>query len=89
VKVETGPEPSEGTAAGLVIALSLAQFLLQSGRKQGAYGGSFLGGENARLLEEIGFNFQGDICFGGFHDCTHLRVARFYVLRVQHSSIVG
>jgi hypothetical protein len=33
------------------------------------------------LLEEIGFNFQGDIRFCSLHDCTFFRVARSYVLR--------
>ena len=89
MEVETRPQPGEGTAAGLVIALALAQFLLQPAREQGAYGGPFLGSENASLLEEIGFNFQGDIRFCGFHACTYFRVARFYVLRSENSSIVG
>lgn len=89
MEVETGPQPCEGTAAGLVIALALAHFLLQPAREQGAYGGAFLGSENASLLEEVSFNFQGDIRFRGFHVCTYFRVARFYVLNLENSSIVG
>ena len=80
MEVETRPQPGEGTAAGLVIALALAHFPLQPAREQGVYGGAFLGSENASLLEEIGFNFQGDIRFCGFHAFMYFRVARFYVL---------
>ena len=36
--VETRPQPGEGTAAGLVIALALAHFPLQPPREQGADG---------------------------------------------------
>lgn len=80
MEVETRPQPGEGTAAALVIALALAHFPLQPARQQDAYGDAFLGSENASLLEEISFNFQGDIRFCGFHACTYFRVARFYVL---------
>ena len=86
MEVETRPQPGEGTAAGLVIALALAHFLLQPAREQGAYGGAFLGSENSSLLEELGFNFQGDIRFCSLHACTYFRVARFYVLRSGNSS---
>jgi hypothetical protein len=72
-----------------VIALPLAHFPFQPAREQGAYGGPFLGSENASLLEEISFNFQGDIRFCGFHGCTYFRVARFYVLHLENSSMVG
>ncbi len=89
MEVETRPQPGEGTAAGLVIALTLAHFLLQPAREQGAYGGAFLGSENASLLEEIGFNFQSDIRFCAFHGCTYFCVARFYVLNSESSSMVG
>ena len=89
MEVETRPQPGEGTAAGLVIALALAHFLLQPAREQGAYGGAFLGSENASLLEELGFNFQGDIRFCCLHGCTYFRVARFYVLHSKNSSMVG
>jgi hypothetical protein len=89
MEVEARPEPGEGTAAALVIALALAHFLLQPAREQGAYGGAFLGSENASLLEEIGFNFQGDVRFCGFHGCTHFRVARSCVLHSENSSMVG
>jgi hypothetical protein len=89
MEVETRPQPGQGTAAGLVIALALAHFLLQPAREQGADGGPFLGSENASLLEEIGFNFQGDIRFCSLHACTYFRVARFYVLRLGNSSLVG
>ena len=88
MEVETRPQPGEGTAAGLVIALALAHFLLQPAREQGAYGGAFLGSENARLLEKIGFNLQRDIRLCGFHSCTHLCVARSYVLHSGNSSMV-
>jgi hypothetical protein len=87
MEVETRPQPGEGTAAGLVIALALAHFLLQPARKQGAYGGAFLGSENASLLEEIGFNFQSDIRFCAFHVCTYFRVARFYVPCLEDSTL--
>ena len=87
MEVETRPQPGEGTAASLVIALALAHFLLQPAREQGAYGGAFLGSENASLLEEIGFNFQSDIRFCAFHECTHFRVARFYVLHSEDSTL--
>ena len=89
MEVETRPQPGEGTAAGLVIALALAQFLLQPAREQGAYGGAFLGSENASFLEEIGFNFQRDISFCAFHACTYFRVAQFYVPYSENSSIIG
>jgi hypothetical protein len=89
MEVETRPQSGEGTAAGLVIALALAHFLLQPGREQGAYGGALLGSENASLLEQIGVNFQGDVCFCRFHGCTYFRVARFYVLLSRNSSIRG
>jgi hypothetical protein len=62
---------------GLVIALTLTHFLLQPAREQAAYGGAFLGSENASLLEEIGFNFQGDIRFVVFMPARIFRVARF------------
>ncbi len=80
MEVETRPQPGEGTAAGLVIAFTLAHFLLQPAREQGAYGSALLGCKNASLLEKINFNFQGDIRFCVFHRCTVYRVARFYVL---------
>ena len=67
MEVETRPQPGEGTAAGLVIAFALAHFLLQPAREQGAYGGALLRSENASLLEEISFNFQGDVRLCGFH----------------------
>jgi hypothetical protein len=54
-----------------------------------AYGGAFLGSENASLLEEIGFNFQSDIRVCAFHGCTYFRVARFYVLHSKNLSMVG
>jgi len=79
MEIKTRPQPGEGTAAGLVIALTLAHFLLQPGREQGAYGSTLLGSKNASLLEKISFNFQGDIRFCGFHSCTVYRVARSYV----------
>jgi hypothetical protein len=72
MEVETRPQPGEGTAAGLVIALALAHFLLQSAREQGAYGGALLGSENAGLLEKISFNFQRDVRFRGLHSCTFI-----------------
>ena len=89
MEIEARPQPGEDSAAGLMIPLALAHFLLQSAREQGANGGAFLGSENASLLEEIGFNFQGDIRFCSFHGCTYFRVARFYVLHSENSSIVG
>lgn len=89
MEVETRPQPGEGAAASLVIALSLAHFLLQPAREQGANGGAFFGSENASSLEEISFNFQGDIRFWGFHDRTYFRVALFYVLHAGNSSMVG
>jgi hypothetical protein len=89
MEVETRPQPGEGTAAGLVIALALADFLLQPAREQGAYRGALLGSENASLLEKISFNFQGDIRFCAFHGGTYYRVAQLYVLNPENSSIVG
>ncbi len=88
MEVESRPQPGEGTAAGLVIALALAHFLLQPAREQGAYGGAFLGSENARLLEEIGFNFQSNIRSCAFHGRTYFRVAQFYVLHSENSSMI-
>ncbi len=89
MEVKTRPQPGKGTAAGLVIALALAHFLLQPAREQGAYGGAFLGSENPSLLEEIGFNFQSDVRFFGFHVCTYFRVARVYVFHPNNSSMVS
>ncbi len=89
MEVETRPQPGEGTAAGLVISLALAHFLLQPAREQGAYGGAFLGSENPSLLEEIGFNFQSDIRFFGFHACTYCCVARVYVFHANNSSTLS
>ena len=57
MELETHPQVCEGTAAGLVIALALAHFLLQPAREQRADGGALLGSENASLSEEISFNF--------------------------------
>lgn len=92
MEVETRPQPGEGTAAGLVIALALAHFLLQPAREQGAYRGALLGSENASLLEEISFNFQGDIRFCGFHwrhvfSCS--TILRAQSGKLKHCWLVG
>jgi hypothetical protein len=70
MEVETRPHPGQRTAAALVIAFAFAHFLLQSARQQGADGGALPGSENARLLEKISLNFEGDIRFCAFHSCS-------------------
>ncbi len=82
MQVETRPQTGQGTPSRLVISRALAHQLLQAGGEQGADRGAFLGGENASLPQEIGFNFQRDV---GLHGCTYVRAALVYVLDTVNS----
>jgi hypothetical protein len=71
-------QPCPSTPAGTVIA-ALANDLFQPGGQQRADRGAFFGGQNARLAEKRGVQFQGILVFIRLHSygcSTILRASR-------------